>query len=226
MKIFITGSNGMLGTEICEQLAKTELIIYASGRGENRVVLENPFSNFHYINLDITDAAKTREAILNLGPNYIIHCAAMTQVDDCEINKSECLRINVDGTKNVLSVAEEINCRFIYVSTDFVFDGNDGPYTEFAEPKPVNFYGESKLLAEELVMQSDIPWTIVRTVLLFGKTDKINRSNFIYWVRDNLHNQKQIKVVQDQIRTPTFIPDLAKGIISIIEKLAVGVYHI
>ncbi len=226
MKIFITGSNGMLGSEICEQLIKTDLAIFASGRGENRLSQGEVNNNYSYINLDITDEEAVKEEIRKIAPNYIIQCAAMTQVDDCETNKRECLRINVDGTKNILTIAEELNCRFIYISTDFVFDGNDGPYTESNEPKPINFYGESKLLAEELVMQSEVPWTIVRTVLLYGKTDKINRSNFIYWVRDNLQNGKQIKVVNDQIRTPTFIPDLATGIISIMEKLAVGIYHI
>lgn len=226
MKILITGSNGMLGSELCEQLIEMKLDVYATSLGENRITFLESCPNFHFIELDITDSIATRYIIESTMPDVIIHAAAMTQVDDCELNKTKCLSINVEGTKNILHVAEDLNCRFIYISTDFVFSGDDGPYSEGDEAKPVNFYGQSKLLAEELVSQSDAAWSIVRTVLLYGKTEKINRSNFIYWVRDNLQANKPIQVVNDQIRTPTYIPDLVKGIITIAERSIEGVFHL
>lgn len=226
MKVIVTGSNGMLGSEICLQLLESEAMIYAIGRGENRLRSFEEHPNFHYFNIDITDKMAVWQCIEKINPDVVIHAAALTQVDDCELNKTICLSINVDRTKNLLNAVEELNCRFIYISTDFVFSGEGGPYSELDECRPVNFYGQSKLLAEELVMQSDLPWTIVRTVLLYGKTEKINRSNFVYWVRDSLVAGKSIKVVNDQVRTPTYIPDLAKGIRSIIERSAEGIFHI
>ncbi len=112
------------------------------------------------------------------------------------------------------------------MSTDFVFSGENGPYKENDPREPVNFYGKTKKLAEDLVQESGLDWSIVRTILLYGKADSIKRSNFIYWVKENLEKGQTIRVVNDQIRTPTYLPDLCSAILQLVEKKQRGIYHI
>ncbi len=226
MKILLTGANGMLGSAITEQLSKTNHTLLATGKGELRHnhLIFNEKSN--YASLDITDQVRAKHLFDSFKPDAIIHSAAMTQVDDCELNKDQCYSINTASTMSLISLAKEVNAAFHFISTDFVFSGDDGPYVESDQIGPVNYYGETKELAEQYLIQSGLSWSIIRTVLLYGKTDQIKRSNFIYWVRDSLVESKPIKVVNDQIRTPTYIPDLAKGIIKAVEGQAKGIYHI
>jgi len=226
MKILITGANGMLGSTLTKMLLMTEHHILATGRGEircNQLIFNE---KNRYATLDILDPQEIEEVIGNFKPDTIIHAAAMTQVDECEKDKELCSSINIAASKDIMNAAHKYGSSLFYISTDFVFSGEEGPYAETDKTGPVNFYGESKLQVEEALKASDLKWCIIRTVLLFGKTDHINRSNFIYWVRDNLQALKPIKVVNDQIRTPTFIPDLAAGIIKAVELQARGIYHI
>jgi dTDP-4-dehydrorhamnose reductase len=226
MKILLTGSNGMLGSILAEKLSQSGHEIWATGKGECRLPSHLFHANFSYHSLEITQKDEVDQTINLFKPNAIIHGAAMTQVDDCEQNKRLCYSINVDGTRNLLEAAEDINSSFCLISTDFVFSGESGPYIENDPTAPVNYYGQTKELAEQLVMSSRLNWSIARTVLLYGKTDPSKRSNFIYWVKQNLEAGKNIKVVNDQIRTPTYIPDLANGIALIIEKGAGGIFHL
>ena len=226
MKILLTGSNGMVGSWLAEKLSGSSHQTLATGRSDCRLDPTLFHSNFKYQQLDITNSDEVDNQIQQFQPNLIIHGAAVTQVDDCEQNKSLTYSINVAGTAHLLSSAEEVNARFLYLSTDFVFSGNSGPYSEADTTEPVNYYGQTKELAEQLVIESRLSTCIIRTILLFGKSTNITRSNFIYWVKDNLETGKPIRVVNDQIRTPTYIPDLVKGIMLAVEKGAVGTYHI
>jgi dTDP-4-dehydrorhamnose reductase len=226
MKILITGANGMLGSTLTEMLFKTQHEILATGRGEfryNKLIFNE---KNRYTTLDILNSKEIEDVVGSYQPDAIIHAAAMTQVDECEQNKELCTSINIIASKQLMSAAKKCGAALYYISTDFVFSGEDGPYEETDITGPVNYYGESKLLSEDTLKASELSWCIIRTVLLYGRTDHINRSNFIYWVRENLRAQKPIKVVNDQIRTPTYIPDLAKGIIKAVELKATGVYHI
>lgn len=226
MKILITGSNGLLGQHIIKLLIETTgHTIIATGRGASRLPFEVS-DLYDYFPLDITDGIAVNDFILAHEPELVIHAAAMTQPDECEQHPIECWNVNVTATRFLLEAAEKINARFIYISTDFVFDGVNGPYKETDEPGPVNYYGSSKLAAEKSVMESDLQWAIVRTVLVYGNILVGNRSNVISWVKENLMNGKAIKVVSDQLRTPTYVEDLAKGILLVVEKNAAGVYHI
>ena len=126
----------------------------------------------------------------------------------------------------MLGAAEIAGAAFIYISTDFIFDGISGPYLESDLPGPVNYYGSSKLGAEKSVMESKLPWCIIRTVLVYGNILVGNRSNMVSWVQNNLSQGKPIQVVSDQWRTPTYVEDLAKGILLAIENKAKGIYHI
>jgi dTDP-4-dehydrorhamnose reductase len=159
-------------------------------------------------------------------PDVVVHAAAMTQVDDCELQHEKCFEVNVQGTSQILVDAELVCKHFIYVSTDFVFDGEKGNYTEEDEASPLSWYGFTKLQAEAVVESSTIPWAIVRTCLVYGETVDGTRSNIITWTKKNLEEGKPIKVVNDQVRTPTYVVDLAKGILLVIEKKATGIFHI
>ncbi|MEY4727517.1 MAG: hypothetical protein RLZZ390_41 [Bacteroidota bacterium] len=226
MKILLTGSNGMLGSSLAERLSQSAHQVWATGKGECRLASHLFHANFHYQSLDITQKEEVDDLINSIKPDTIIHAAALTQVDDCEHNKRLCYSVNVDGTRHLLASAEDINSRFCLVSTDFVFSGEDGPYAETDPTGAVNYYGQTKELAEQLVIASRLNWSIARTILLYGKADPSKRSNFIYWVKQNLESGKQIRVVNDQIRTPTYIPDLVNGIRLITEKGASGIFHL
>lgn len=227
MKILITGSNGLLGQHLIKMLIETTPYeVVATGKGDYRL----PFTAttlFNYYPLDITDGVAVQTFMKLHKPDVVVHAAAITQPDPCELDPIACWEVNVTATRFLIDAAEEVKAFFIFISTDFVFDGLSGPYVETDTPGPVNYYGSSKLAAEKSVMESSLPqWAIVRTVLVYGNILVGNRSNVISWVKENLEQEKPIKVVGDQWRTPTYVEDLASGIISVIQKKATGIYHI
>jgi len=225
MKILITGANGLLGQHLVSLLLKdTQHEIIATSKREPGNLLQN--SRLHYYALDITDGMEVNLLMEKLQPNTIVHCAALTQVDECEQHPIKAWEVNVTATRFLLDAAKKIKAFFIYMSTDFVFDGMNGPYKEADIVNPVSYYGSTKVAAEKAVVESGLPYAIVRTCLLYGNILSGNRSNIITWVKENLEQGKKIKVVSDQWRTPTYIEDLAKGILLIAEKKAQGVFHI
>jgi dTDP-4-dehydrorhamnose reductase len=225
MKILITGANGLLGQHLVKTLLEKNYQVFATGKGQERITVENN-DRYQYHEMDIADANAVNGVLQAIQPDVVVHAAAMTQVDDCELNPQQCERTNVQGTANVLMEAE-LHCKhFIYISTDFVFDGADGNYSEDDDLKPISYYGFTKMQAEAIAQTSDIPWSIVRTCLVYGNVLHGTRSNIISWVRDNLQQEKNIRVVADQYRTPTYVEDLAKGIALIIGKKAEGIYHL
>jgi dTDP-4-dehydrorhamnose reductase len=222
MKVLVTGANGLLGQHLVKKLINKQYHVIATGRGPSRL----PFANYTWYDMDITDGLQVHRVMSREQPQVVVHAAALTQVDECEQDPQRCEAINVQGTSQVLTDAETFSSHFIYVSTDFVFDGEKGNYTEDDETNPVSWYGFTKMQAEAMVQTSTIPWTIVRTCLVYGNVFDGTRSNIINWVRNSLQQGKNIKVVADQWRTPTYVEDLAKGILLIIEKKAQGIYHI
>lgn len=226
MKVLVTGANGLLGQHLIRQLVdEGKFTIHATGKGENRL----PFGSRNgvtYHPLDITDFKKAQAFVEKISPHIIIHTAAMTQANECAADRTSCWKTNVGATRSLVKGAQKAKSYFIYLSTDFVFDGEEGPYDEQANPNPVNDYGESKLLAEEIVEMSGLHWAIVRTVLVYGDKVPGGRPNFVLWVKEKLEAGETIKVVNDQFRTPTFVEDLAKGILLVLMKHAKGVFHI
>ena len=225
MKILVTGANGLLGQTIIRLLLEKQYEVIATGKGEERVDA-NSSPGYSYKDIDITDGPAVERLIMEQRPPIIVHAAAMTQVDQCELNKQDCYNINVTATRFIIDAAKAINARLIFVSTDFIFDGNHGPYSENDEPAPVNYYGSTKLVAEKAVMESGLDYAIARTILVYGSVPATGRTNIVGFVRQNLEANKPIKMVTDQVRTPTFVDDLAKGIILIIEKNGKGIYHL
>jgi len=223
MKILVTGANGLLGQHLVNLLLFEAYSVMATGRGKSRF----PFTyGLGYASVDLSEADRIYRTFEAYNPDVVVHAGAMTQVDECETNRDACSITNIDGTINIIKAAERFSKHLIYISTDFVFDGKRGNYVEDDLPDPVNYYGKTKLRAEELVRQTSLDWTIVRTCLVYGNSFEGTRSNIITWVKENLEQHKKIKVVNDQIRTPTYVEDLANGIFLVIKNKAKGVYHI
>lgn len=222
--ILITGANGFLGYYLSEMLLQKGMNVLATGKGDCRL----PFANspgFHYSTLDFTDPFNVYDVFEKFNPSVVIHAGAMSKPDECELNQWECYDTNVQGTLNLLANAEERKCFFLFVSTDFVFSGDEGMYKEEDAKNPVNFYGRSKADAEDAVKEYSFDWAIVRTVLVYGMP-ATGKQNILTIVKDKLEKGESYKVVNDQLRTPTFVEDLAKGITTIIEKEAKGIFHL
>ncbi|PTX19633.1 dTDP-4-dehydrorhamnose reductase [Pontibacter mucosus] len=224
-RILITGSNGLLGQKLAELLLpKQDVELLATSRGENKLAELYPTLPFR--SMDVTNAEQVEQVVSEFRPTHIIHTAAMTNVDQCENDREGALLLNRDAVQYLVNACEKYNVHLIHVSTDFIFDGENGPYDEAAEGKPVNFYGETKLMAEEIVKQAKCKWAILRTVLVYGVVNDQGRTNIVLWVRDSLQAGKVIKVVTDQFRTPTLAEDLAMGCWLAAEKDAEGIFHI
>lgn len=223
--VLITGANGFLGQHLTKLLLQQGYRVIATGKGESRLPFHSD-EQFVYYAFDITDDFLMQQVLQKEKPGIIVHTAAITQVDECQLNQAKCEEVNVRATAQLLVTAEAFCQHFIYISTDFVFDGEKGDYREEDNMNPLSWYGFTKVQAESIVETSNIPFAIVRTCLVYGNTLSGTRSNIIGWVRENVTNKKNIKVVSDQWRTPTYIEDLAKGLLLVIQKRATGIYHI
>lgn len=224
MKVAVTGSNGLVGQYLVKLLLERHHEVMAIGQGEDRCRFNH--HQYRYFNIDITDSFAVNDVLEEQQPEVLIHGAAVTQLDDCHQNPQRCRQVNENGTMNVL-VAAELHCKhFIFLSTDFVFDGARGNYSENDQANPASLYGDTKLQGEWMTRKANIPWTIIRTCLVYGQTFAGTRSNIISWVKESLESEKSIRVVSDQYRTPTYVGDLAKGIVLAVEKRAEGIFHI
>ncbi|MEY3646231.1 MAG: dTDP-4-dehydrorhamnose reductase [Bacteroidota bacterium] len=222
--ILITGANGLLGQKLVELLVQESTVdLIATARGENRLPNTN---GYRYVSLDITQSNEVNTVFETYKPDVVIHTAAMTNVDTCETDQSGCELLNVTAVAFLIDACQKHDTFLCHLSTDFIFDGADGPYTEEATPNPISVYGASKLRAEKLIEASSIRWAIARTVLVFGIVADMSRTNIILWVKKSLEDGKQINVVTDQFRTPTLAEDLAIGCWLIAQKEAKGIFNI
>lgn len=223
MKILVTGANGLLGQKLVTLLqTKQDVKLIATARHAS--VQQIKQGEFRL--LDVTDKNQVNTVVKNTKPDVIIHTAAMTQVDECETKREACILNNVTAVEHLVEVCHTNNVHLVHVSTDFIFDGSRGPLDEKAEPAPVNFYGESKLAAEKIIQSSNISWSILRTILVYGITNDLSRSNIVLWVKKSLEEGKKISVVNDQWRTPTLAEDLAMGCYLAAIKKAKGIFNI
>ena len=224
IKVVITGSNGLLGQSLLNLLLKDKdsYQVYGFSRGKNRSGRED----FNYISIDITEKEELDKKLEQIQPDYIINTAAMTQVDDCETNKQACDILNVDVVKWMTRFASKSKTHIIHLSTDFIFDGKKGYYKETDKPNPLSYYGLSKLKSEQVLKDSKINFTILRTILVYGKVFDMSRSNIVLWVREMLEKNKEITIVDDQYRMPTYVEDLAMACKIAMDKKALGIYHI
>ncbi|MBZ5856379.1 SDR family oxidoreductase [Flavihumibacter profundi] len=223
-KIVITGANGMVGQNLVQILLKKGYTVVALGKGDQRFKVQS--DQFSYYSADLTHPFEVQSILAKEQPDCIVHCAAMTQVDDCELNQKEAHALNVEATARLLLDAEAYSKFFVFLSTDFVFDGETGLYSETDPVKPISWYGQTKVEAEAIVETAEIPWAIIRTCLVYGLPVEAGRQNLFSWVKSSLETGKAIKVVDDQWRTPTWVQDLVNGIVLVIEQKATGIWHL
>lgn len=234
MKVFVTGVNGQLGHDVIQELKKRGHIAIGSGskplpddyhvlNGKNLSV--NIIPEPSYVQLNITDAQEVRTILNGIKPDAVIHCSAWTAVDaaEDEENREKVYSLNVTGPENIAKACREINAKMVYISTDYVFNGKG---TEPWKPdgtnfEPLNFYGRTKLDGEFAVKRNLDKFFIVRTAWVFGA----NGNNFIKTMINVAKTHDTVRVVNDQIGTPTYTVDLAKLLVDMIETEKFGVYH-
>ena len=219
-RILIVGSNGLLGQRAVAEFARTDRVSGAAI--EPRSVFGDRLE-YHW--LDITDAQAVARVLDAVAPDVVFNAAAYTQVDRAEDERELCRAVNVTGVRNLARACAERDIFLVHISTDYVFDGARGDYTEEDEPNPVNFYGRSKLEGEWAVLESGCRYLIARTAVLYG-TGKNIAENFATWVIRALHSGETIRVVDDQIGNPTLADDLAAAVHRLLDQQAAGLYHV
>ena len=222
--ILVTGSNGLLGQKIIYALRKrSDVTCIATSKGSNRTHAKD---GYVFEPMDITNHEQVEKVFAQYKPDVVINTAAMTNVDACESKKEECISINVDAVASLIQQCEKFNTQLIHLSTDFVFDGEQGPYLEEDVPNPLSFYAQSKYDAELLLQEGNIPWTIIRTIIIYGVVDDNSRSNVVLWTKNSLEKKQTIRAINDQYRSPTLAEDLADACVNAALKGATGIYHV
>ncbi|SEM13695.1 dTDP-4-dehydrorhamnose reductase [bacterium A37T11] len=224
MKILVTGSNGLLGQKLTELLlSQQDISLIATCRGENRFPKTQ---GYHYEKMDITDPTVVANVIASHRPDVVINTAAMTNVDICHQDPEGCSRLNVVAVQTLVEVCNLYDVHLIQLSTDFVFDGENGPYREEDQTNPISIYGQSKWDAEQLIAASSSSWCIIRTILVYGVVRDGSRSNIVLWAKESLENDRVINVVNDQWRMPTLAEDLAMACLAAAKHRAQGIFHV
>lgn len=225
VRTLITGSNGLLGQKLVAALRndpQVELIATSRDFDRTPIALAE-----RYRPMDITAQAEVDAVFDATQPDVVIHTAAMTNVDACELDPAMCKLQNVTATEHLVRAAQRHRSHFIFLSTDFIFDGAEGPYREEDKAAPLSIYGHSKLEGEQLVMNAGLAkWSIARTIIVYGIAEGLSRSNVVLWAKSALEKGQPINVVDDQWRMPTLAEDLADGCIRIAKRGAVGTFNL
>ena len=211
----VTGSSGLLGRRLVSVLSGEYEVM-----GIDRYVPEGQKD----LAVDITQRERTLESIVGMGPSVVVHTAAETDVDRCETERDLARRINVEGTANIADACVEVGAKLIFVSTDYVFDGNKGNYAETDEPNPISFYGITKHEAEQIAASTSPNSLIIRTSVLYGWHPV--KLNFVTWILKGLRDRQTLRVVYDHINSPTLADSLARAIHKAIERNSQGMLHI
>lgn len=225
-RILITGANGLLGQELVQKFGERDSYkLLATGRETAPRTRDTPPHD--YEKLDVCKADDIQRIFADFSPEYVINCAAMTAVDACETNRDECWRVNAEAVEQLAKACHSRGTHLIQLSTDFVFDGKNGPYRENDRPEPLNFYGKAKLAGENAARTAGVgKWTVVRTNVVYGAVAGLPRMDFVEWVCNNLQKKKRIGAYTDQWRTPSYTHDLALGILRIVHFQKNGVYNL
>ena len=222
-RILVTGSNGLLGQKITEKiLAEGQFELVATSVGANRYPVTEGYT---YAEMDILNPGNVQRVVEQYQPDAIIHTAAMTNVDTAEAQQELAYALNVKAVKTLVDISLAHNIQLVHLSTDFIFDGAEGPYDELAAPNPLSYYGKTKLEAEEVIKNSQCRWAILRTIIVYGIVSDASRSNIVLWAKGALEEGEPINVVNDQWRMPTLAEDLADCCLLAVEKDAYGVYN-
>ena len=218
MKLLITGASGLYGSKLAQLALARNFEVYSSDIQSLSV-----YGNF--VKLDISGKEQVEEAFRTIKPDVVVHAATLTDVDKCELNKELAWKVNVDGTKNIVEAAKANGSFLIYISTDYVFSGKKGRYKETDKPDPINYYGLTKLKAEEIV-QTQAEYFIARPSVIYGSTPAAGKVNFALWLIETLRKGERVKIVTDQWNTPTLNTNLAEMTLEAIERRLTGIYHL
>ena len=223
VRVLVTGSNGLLGTTVLERLLRAggaaEPLAASRGESTNRYLGAFPFWR-----LDVTDQAAVERVLDEARPNAVVHTAAMTDVDDAERRRDEAWAINADGTANVARACAARGVHLVYLSTEYVFDGEDGPYAEDAPTNPLGWYARTKHAGELAVAAAGGSWTVARSTVLYGYAPHL-RPNFVLWLLRQLRAGEVVPVVHDQVGSPTLADNLAEMVLALATSRARGVYN-
>jgi dTDP-4-dehydrorhamnose reductase len=219
LKLLITGASGLFGSKLAEIAIASDYMVY-SGYSRDAVTAGVP------VQFDVSDENQVEEALKKLVPEVVVHAAALTDVDKCELNKDLAWSINVEGARNIAKAVKSSGAFLVYVSTDYVFDGETGLYEETDKTDPINYYGFTKLKAEELVKDLLDEYCIARTSVMYGSTPAAGKINFALWLLNQLKTNEQIKIVTDQWNSPTLNTNLADMTLEIIERKLTGLFHL
>ena len=218
LKLLITGAGGLYGSKLAKIAVERNLEVYSCDVQESMVC-----GNF--VKFDVSNRELVNEAFKRVKPDAVVHAATLTDVDKCELNKELAWKINVEGTRNIVESAKNAGSFLIYISTDYVFNGEKGMYNELDKPDPINHYGLTKLRAEELVKTQD-EYFIARPSVIYGSTPAAGKVNFALWLIETLRKGDHVKIVTDQWNTPTLNTNLAEMTLEAAERRLTGTFHL
>ena len=217
MKILVTGAHGLLGRSLLRERVAAELI--GCGRGAD------PVGSGAYYQIDLLDVPAVGQLLGEIRPDWVVHTAAMTNVDRCETDRTEARSANLEVVESLVAACAESDSGLVQLSTDYVFDGADGPYGEEDEPCPLSHYGELKLMSESLVLGSGIKGCVLRTLWLYGYRPEA-RPNLVTWPLAALARGEDLRMVDDQWGNPTFVGDVVRALLTLCERRVTGLFHL
>jgi dTDP-4-dehydrorhamnose reductase len=218
LKILITGASGLYGSKLT-QIISTNHQVYAA-YSKNKPIHGTA------LKFDISNKNQVEHAFKKANPDAVVHAASLTDVDKCETDKELAWKTNVEGTRSIAKAAKAYGAFLLYVSTDYVFNGEKGNYTETDTPAPINYYGLTKLKAEELIKDMMDEYCIARPSVIYGATPAAGKINFALWLINKLRKKENVKIVTDQRNSPTLNTNLAEMTWEIIHRRMTGIYHL
>jgi dTDP-4-dehydrorhamnose reductase len=222
MRVLVTGSNGLLGSKLLAVMSgRADLVPIASSRRPSPLA---PIPGIPYFPLDVTDPPALRRVFAEARPDVVIHTAAMTDVDGCQRDPAGARLLNVRGTQLVVTACEEVGASLIHLSSEYVFDGRDGPYAETDRPHALSVYGRTKLASEGIVARCRQRWVVARTTVLFGHAPAARR-HFVLWLLERLASGESVRIVADQVGSPTLADNLAEMLLALATRGGQGIYH-
>ncbi len=216
-KLLVIGATGLLGNRLME-LAKGRYEVYGTRNSSS-----NNAANIH--KLDVCDRKSTFSLMERIKPDFVIDTHSLTNLDYCETHPEETWKVIVEGSKNAAEASKKFGARYVFLSTDYVFDGKKPSYTERDTPNPINCYARTKLAAERALSELDIDHIIARTTVLYG-VGGIGKASFAVWLINRLRANERVNIVTDQRNCPTFTDNLSEFLFRLYEKDAAGVFHV
>ena len=219
MKLLITGASGLFGSKLCEVAARKNYDVY-SAYNQHEPLHGTP------VQFDVSNKNAVEKIFRKINPEVVVHAAALTNVDKCETQKELAWKINVEGTENIAESCKEHQAFLIYISTDYVFDGENGMFKETDKPSPINYYGLTKLKGEEHVKNLLDNYCIGRASVIYGSIPATGKINFALWLLNKLKRREKVTIVTDQWNSPTLNTNLANMIREVLERKLCGVFHL